>query len=1021
MWASFDADAAIEIGGTTDTTLVADADPNTQVEWYVLTNFADCKSESAHFKFTTTSCPTAFATLLSPPDGAAAVSSPVTFTWTSVPDAIGYRLYIAKGDEDFEVWDETADTTSTIFLEPGTYFWGIESLYSTCDSTISDVAKFTIRRNANCPATGANLLTPADASAQTTDVHFSWSPVAGALNYQVWAALDDGDFAFIDQTHGTFVDANVGTGHVTWIVVAQFDGCDDVDSRTGQFDIPFDPACDHDSPFLLTPADEVTDVPLKVDFIWTPVADATSYRVWVMYGNGNPQLLGTTTAARLSATLAQAGEVTWFVETTFDGCPSNDSPGNTFQASASAVCKPPVAPDVYVDSEVMSGQPYVFVWSPGLNTASYEVQEATKENFSDAITIPTNEIFEFFTHQASVATRYFYRVRSLSSCGLGTGPYSDAASIVILPTATTDAAASYGTQNVVIQTVHVPGGSVTQPFNATVDQPWLTVTPASGSLPPGGIDLTVSADPKNLPVGSHTASIRLFTGSSSVAIASRRINGTTPPSNSLPISVNLVTPVTPNAGNPPIPTSLIIPVLAHTGTSQSDVRVANLSAQTARYQLNFTPSGTDGTKVGQQVTIQIGAGETAALNDVLKNFFGYAAATDHVTGVMEIRPLATGGNPTTAAASVTIASSRTFTQQSGGTNGTFVPALPLAQFIGKTKNPATPVVLSLQQIAESPKLHTSLGFVEAAGEPATVQIAVFGAHGESIGTFNVDLKPGEQREIADFFSSRNLQIADGRVEASVTSATGKVTVYATLIDKGTNASVVITPETAPAATRAVLPGVADFTNIYAKWRSDLRLYNASATSASVTATFYPQGGTARTATMQLAPSEVKVVENVVQSLFSVQNAGGSVVVTSAANVVASARTYNQTDAGGYAQFIRGLTAADGTIAGGRALQIVQLEESERYRTNLGIAEISGSPATVEITAITSDSKVSVKTQLALNANEFVQFNRVLARMGFPTTYGARISMKVLSGTGRVSGYASMIDNRTQSPTYIPAQ
>src|SRR5439155_23503316 len=134
----------------------------------------------------------------------------------------------------------------------------------------SDVARFIIPRAANCTAAAPNLLTPADGSTQTKSVHFSWPPVAGAVHYILFAALDDGDFDFIDDTTGTSTDADLGTGHVTWVVVAEFSGCDDTISRFGEFDIPFDPECDVDSPFLLSPADGDDDVPLKVNFIWTP-------------------------------------------------------------------------------------------------------------------------------------------------------------------------------------------------------------------------------------------------------------------------------------------------------------------------------------------------------------------------------------------------------------------------------------------------------------------------------------------------------------------------------------------------------------------------------------------------------------------------------------------------------------------------------------------------------------------------------------------------------------------------------
>src|SRR5207244_2366719 len=103
------------------------------------------------------------------------------------------------------------------------------------------------------------------------------------------------------------------------------------------------------------------------------------------------------------------------------------------------------------------------LWSPGLHTSSYEVEEATKENFSDAVTHVANDIVWTFRHDVTQPTRYFYRVRSMSNCGLGAGPASDSASIVVIPTKTSaedaEAVASYGQPNVVVQTIHIPGST----------------------------------------------------------------------------------------------------------------------------------------------------------------------------------------------------------------------------------------------------------------------------------------------------------------------------------------------------------------------------------------------------------------------------------------------------------------------------------------------------------------------------------------------------------------------------------
>jgi len=43
------------------------------------------------------------------------------------------------------------------------------------------------------------------------------------------------------------------------------------------------------------------------------------------------------------------------------------------------------------------------------------------------------------------------------------------------------------------------------------------------------------------------------------------------------------------------------------------------------------------------------------------------------------------------------------------------------------------------------------------------------------------------------------------------------------------------------------------------------------------------------------------------------------------------------------------------------------------------------------------------------------------QLGLPAGYNGRIRVRVLGGSGRVSAYASVIDSRTEDPTYIPAQ
>jgi hypothetical protein len=1038
VWASDDGVTFTEIGGTSDTQFVDDVPPATGVEWYVVATFDACYTQSAHAKFQTAGCGSPPSVPVSPPNGANAVSSPVTFQWIGQEKADGYRVYVTTDGENYDVVAETSDThTDPILLTPGVYGWTVETSFSNCESSFSDLSNFTIPRSANCPTAAPSRITPADGSTQISTVTFGWNAVPNAIGYELWVQLDGGDFSLVDTTSGTQDSVDLGTGQVAWYIVAQFNGCDNLKSDTGSFDIPVNPDCDHNSAYLITPSDGDQDVPLTTSFIWTPVDGSIGYKVWASFGGGAQQLLGQTTATRLTASI-QAGDVDWWVETLFANCPSDQTAPTSFVASAAAVCTAPRAPDIFVDPQAMSGDSYLLIWNPGLNTASYEVAESTKANFSDATLRTVSDILLTLSHTVTQPTRYYYRIRSQSSCGLGFGPYSDVATIVITPSGTTsdaaDSVASYGTQSMIVQTVHIPGSAasgkdatLSTSFAATVDKPWLTVTPSSGTIPPEGIDLKITADPRNLPAGSSDATLHISTttnASSGSVDATHHITSTAaaPPA-SVPVTVNLVAPVTPNAGNSPLPNSLIIPAVAHgqgVGTVfESDIRVANVSAEAQKYLLSFTPSGTDGTKTGFQSTIQINPGETTALNDLLKNFYGFAASGDSAFGVLEIRPLTSGTGTSGAKADVTFASSRTYATTPNGTYGQFIPAIPFASFIDKTK------AISLQQISQTADYRTNIGLVEGAGQPATVLIKVFDSLGQSIGTFTKSLMPGEHQQFA---LPAALSVANGRLEVDVTSATGKVTAYASVIDNRTNDPMMIMPVQLGSvkASRFVLPGIADLNTGQASWRSDIRLFNGGTTPVPATISYYPQEdpGNPRITSLTINPNEMKVVDSALQTLFSMQNTGGSVVITTPADakLVATARTYNQTGNGTYGQFIPGVLAGDGVGPGERALQILQVEESDRFRTNVGIFELTGKPVTVEISIYVPDSKVVTKGQLSLSPNQFKQLNSILSfNFGLPATYNARVAIRVIGGTGRVSGYASLIDRQTQDPTYVPAQ
>jgi hypothetical protein len=211
------------------------------------------------------------------------------------------------------------------------------------------------------------------------------------------------------------------------------------------------------------------------------------------------------------------------------------------------------------------------------------------------------------------------------------------------------------------------------------------------------------------------------------------------------------------------------------------------------------------------------------------------------------------------------------------------------------------------------------------------------------------------------------------------------------------------------------------------FHSDIRIYNGGSNAATVNATFYPQGsGTPVTIDpFSIEPGGVRAFDDVVATKFNANGLGGSIVLTTTAptSMVATGRTYTiDANGGTFGQFIPGVMPSQGIGTGDRPLQILQLEQSTNFRSNLGLAELSGNPATVHVTAFLPDSKTAVSTDVPLAPNQFIQLNQVLASI-YPgqDVYNARISVEVTGGTGRVSAYGSVIDNLSKDPTFVPPQ
>jgi hypothetical protein len=134
-------------------------------------------------------------------------------------------------------------------------------------------------------------------------------------------------------------------------------------------------------------------------------------------------------------------------------------------------------------------------------------------------------------------------------------------------------------------------------------------------------------------------------------------------------------------------------------------------------------------------------------------------------------------------------------------------------------------------------------------------------------------------------------------------------------------------------------------------------------------------------------------------------------------VVTVSRTYNDTPKGTFGQFSRALPL--GHAIGDEVVgHLLMLEDSPRFRTNIGIANLSDRDASVEVEIFAADGSNIGTEVIVLEPRRSIQRFRMIRDFTTSAVEGARATVRVLTPESRVMAYATVIDNTTGDPTYI---
>ncbi len=220
--------------------------------------------------------------------------------------------------------------------------------------------------------------------------------------------------------------------------------------------------------------------------------------------------------------------------------------------------------------------------------------------------------------------------------------------------------------------------------------------------------------------------------------------------------------------------------------------------------------------------------------------------------------------------------------------------------------------------------------------------------------------------------------------------------------------------------KLVLPAVGRITGAFgSKWATDLTLYNPGANQITVTLTFAPSGTTSpRMAPVALNPRQIRLITDVIDTLFGADNTTGALFVTPPAGISmnVTARTYTTRAQGTYGFTKNGVDFLN--AAGPRfPLTFSGVFQGASYRTNLTIADVSGRGTTVNASGAGPYGQMTT-TGMLFNAvpNGQQQFNFLGLTLGVGNDTGALI---LQPSRGEAIASVFVVDNRTNDPTFFP--
>jgi len=458
----------------------------------------------------------------------------------------------------------------------------------------------------------------------------------------------------------------------------------------------------------------------------------------------------------------------------------------------------------------------------------------------------------------------------------------------------------------------------------------------------------------------------------------------------------------------PFAATAVIPAAAHKAGAQgtawiTDVVLHNPQGDDVTAFVFLQKSGVN-SSLAEAVEFVVGSNESVLLADVVLQTFGKSSAT----GAILI-----GSDQSL------VISSRTYNTAAEGTYGQYIPGLDVNQAL--TAGQSTTLI----QLSEGTSFRTNLGVANASAVNLEVAAEIYSGNGQALGTRLFDVPPWSHQQVNEVFTWAGFpEMADGYAVIRCDTVGARWFAYASVVDNRSGDPVYIAPtlESSEPLWIAAASHVRGTNNT--NWRTDIELFSTAKSLSGLSVQWLESsGGTPQEVDLDFTGTPCQRIEDVLDALFGGNNSGALRLEAEGGTLAVTSRTYNDPGDATYGQYIPAVVES-GALVWGESARLVQLAHSPKsnkgFRSNLGFVNTTGQTLTMYVELRDGGGSTLGTLNFDLAPWQYHQLNNVYDDVTEETLDNAYAVVTTWTGGAAYFAFASVVDNRSGDPVFIPA-